>query len=258
MALSLEEILTDLGIAPEAYAGKADALKGWNGKISASETAAEKKLADAQALDRVINDNIANFGMNETNIAELRANNAAMKAALEEVKKSGFSGINIPDLPRTGATDLDPNKQFQDNVTRGFAQMGQAMNAINRYYRVMGQPLPEDPTQLADNAARARLTVDQYVEQTYKLGDAERTKTAAASQKAMDEYAEKKLTEYKEKNPSVAGHPELNGGMPSNYPAMPKPRESKDIRSFSSMSTRDKIQSAMTRATEAAASRQQA
>lgn len=266
MALSVEEILTSLGIPAESYAGKGDTLKEWNGKISASETAgaaalsaAEKKVADAQALSRVIDDNIAQFGVNETNIAQLRANNAALTAALEEVKKAGFTGINIPDLPQPGTNKtVDPNDQFRDNVTKGFVQMGQAMNAINRFYRVMGKPLPEDPTQLADNAARMRLSVNDYVEQTYKLSETERTNNAAAEQKRMDDYAATKLQEYKEKNPSVAGHPDLNGGMPSNYPAMPKPREAKDIRQFSSMSTRDKISSAMSRATEAAASRSQA
>src|ERR1700748_47300 len=232
MALSVEEILAGLGIAPDAYAGKTNELKEWNGKISASEAAAqaaqaaaEKKLADAQALDRVINDNIAQFGVNETNIAQLRANNAALTAALEEVKKAGFSGINIPDLPTPGGNKtVDPADQFRNSVAQGFAQMGQAMNAINRYYRVTGKPLPEDPTQLADNAAARRMSVNDYVEQTYKLSETERANAAAAAQKEKDDYAALKVKEYQEAHPSTAGHPDLNGGMPSNYPQMPKPR----------------------------------
>lgn len=260
MALTVEEILSGLGIPAETYAGKD--LQSWNGKISAIEstaneriTTAEKKLADAQALSQVINDNIAQFGINETNMAQLRANNAALTAALEEVKKAGFSGITIPDLPNSNAAQqADPADQFRTSVAQGFAQMGQAMNAINRYYRVTGKPLPEDPTTLADNAARLRMSVNDYVEHTYKLTETERANAAAAAQKEKDDYAALKVKEYKEAHPSVAGHPELNGGLPSNFPAMPKPRDGKDLRSFAGMSARDKIADAMRRSAEAARS----
>ena len=73
---------------------------------------------------------------------------------------------------------------------------------------------------------------------------------AEREQKRLDDYAAAAVTKYKETNPSVAGHPELNGGVPSGYPNIPKPRDTKSVREFSSMSVREKIASAMIRANE--------
>jgi hypothetical protein len=209
---------------------------------------AQKELTDAQALKRVIDENIATHGVNEVNIAQLQASNAALTAALESVKKAGFTGITIPELPTPGTKD--PAKEFQDNVARGFAQMGQAMNAMAKYQRIMGKPLPEDPTQIADNAARMRLSVNDYVEQTYKLSETERTQTAAARQAEVDAAVAAGVKKYQEDHPSTSGHPDLNGGAPSNFAQMPKTIDAKDVRQYAALPAREKIAQSIKRATE--------
>ena len=108
---TVEEILAELGITPDP--AKAAVVKKWNTTLSASEgdaqtklAAAQKKMDDAQALQRVIDENIRTAGLTETNVAQLQANNAALTAAnaslvaaVEEIKKQGFTGLNIPALP---------------------------------------------------------------------------------------------------------------------------------------------------------------
>ena len=105
---TVEEILAELGITPDP--SKAAVVKKWNTTLSASEgdaqtklATAQKKMEDAQALQRVIDENIRTAGLTETNVAQLRANNAALTAAnaslvaaVEEIKKQGFTGLNIP------------------------------------------------------------------------------------------------------------------------------------------------------------------
>ena len=269
--MKVEEILSALGV--EVDPAKASVIQEWNGKLSASQTEAQQKLADAQkqvesaqALQRVIDDNIRTAGLTETNLAQLQANNAALTAAnaalvaaLEDVKKQGFSGITIPELPKpVTATPPDPMKELTEKIMSGFGAIGQTLNEMNRYQRVFGAPLPEDPATIADRASRARLSVHDYMEQTYKVSAKEKELADQRVQKERDDYAAKKVEEYKAANPVMAGHPELNGGTPSNYPNIPRPRDAKSVREFSAMSPMQKIADAKARVTKEVQSRQNA
>ena len=105
--MTVEEILASLGVTPDP--AKASVIQDWNGKLTAASTdaqtklaAANKSLSDAQSLQRVIDDNIAQSGLNEQNIAQLTANNAALTAALasrdaaiEAIKKSGLDRKSV-------------------------------------------------------------------------------------------------------------------------------------------------------------------
>lgn len=269
--MTVEDILAALGV--EVDPAKANIVKEWNGKLSASETDAQKRVAEAQKqiqaaqeLQRVIDDNIRTAGLTETNLAQLQANNAALTAAnaaltaaIEDIKKQGFSGINIPELPKvTPSPAADPMKSLTDLITQGFTQMGQTLNEMNRYQRVFGQPIPEDPATIADRAAKSRLSVHDYMEQTYKISEKERETSAAADQKRLDDYAAKQVEAYKAAHPVTQGHPELGPGVPSNYPNIPKPRDAKSVREFSQMSPMQKIQDAKARVTKEVQSRMNA
>ena len=255
--MTVEELAAELGIPAETLAAKPDVVKKWNSTFATTESNATQKLADAQKqltdaqnLQRVIDENIRTAGLTETNMAQLQANNAALTAALESVKKAGFTGITIPDLPKPGTSTVDPMDTLKNTIVQGFTNIGQTLNEMNRYQRVFGAPLPEDPQTIADRAAAARLSVHDYVEQTYKVSAKETELATASRQKEMDAYAETKINAYKEAHPSTAGHPELNGGLPSNYPTMPKPREATSVREFASLPARQKIADAMQRATK--------
>jgi hypothetical protein len=258
--MTVEEILAELGVTVDP--AKASVVKKWNTTLSAAQgdaqtklAAAQKQMEDAQALQRVIDDNIRTAGLTETNVAQLQANNAALTAAnaalvaaVENIKKQGFTGLNIPDLPKiTPAATVDPIDKLQETILQGFTNIGQTLNEMNRYQRITGKPLPEDPVVLADKAKNARMSVHDYVEQTYKLADLERTQAATAAQKEKDDYAAQKLEEYKAAHPITTGHPELGSGVPSNYPNIPKPSDAAGVREMSGKSPMEKIRMARDR-----------
>jgi hypothetical protein len=261
---TLKELAAELGIDAATLEAKKDVVTKWDGyfadaerKASEGSRAAEeaqRKFAEAQALQAAIDENIAKFGINDATVAQLQASNAAMKAAMDELKKSGIN-VALPDIPTPAAPAAkDPAKELQDILTRGFSQIGQTFNAINRYQRVFGKPLPEDPTMIGDKAAAMRMSVNDYMEHTYKISDEEKRQAETARADHDRKIAEEAVAKYKEEHPITAGHPELNGGMPSNFSRMPAPRDPKSVREFSSMSTREKISNAMQRAREAAQS----
>ena len=260
--MTVEELAAELGIPAETLAAKPDVVKKWNTTFATTESAAAQKLADAQQrltdaqnLQRVIDDNIRTAGLTETNVAQLQANNAsltaanaALVAAVESIKAQGFTGINIPDLPKvTPAATVDPLDTLQKTIMQGFTNIGQTLNEMNRYQRVFGTPLPEDPVVLADKAAKVRMSVHDYVEQTYKVSAREQELATANRQKELDTYAAKQVDAYKAAHPVTTGHPELGPGVPSNYPNIPKPSDAAGVRDMAGKSPMDKIRMARDR-----------
>lgn len=261
--MRVDEILAELGVTVDP--AKTGVLKTWNDKLSALETDAQTKLADAQkhlqdaqGLQRVIDESIRTSGLTEANLAQLQANNAALTAALSardaaiaEIKKAGFTGLNIPDLPAVNQpAPKDPVKELQETIMRGFSTMGQTLNEVNRYQRVFGEAIPEDPATIADRASKSRLSVHDYMEQTYKVSAKEAEKAQAEAAKKEAALKAKWEEEYKAAHPVVAGHPELNGGLPSNYPNIPKPSDAAGVREMSGKSPMEKIKMARDRVTK--------
>jgi hypothetical protein len=259
--VTVEEILADLGVTVDP--AKTANVAKWNTTLAATESGAAQKLADAQkqladaeSLQRVIDGNIAKAGLTETNLAQLSANNAALTAALaardaalESLKSKGFTDLNIPTFPKIDpAPAKDPMKELTDKLMGGFAAMGQTMNEVNRYQRVFGAPVPEDPATIPDRALAAGFkTVRDYMEHTYKVGEKERTVASEAEQKKLDAYAATKLEEWKAAHPVTTGHPELGPGVPSNYPNIPKPSDAAGVREMSGKSPMEKIRMARDR-----------
>lgn len=269
--MTVEEILAGLGVTLDP--AKADAAKTWNGRLAALESDAQTKLADAQkqlqdaqGLQRVIDESIRTSGLTEANLAQLQANNAALTAAIAsrdaaiaEIKKAGFTGLSIPELPLINQpVAKDPVADLTKLIMDGFSNMGQTLNEVNRYQRVFGEPIPEDPATIADRALKARLSVHDYMEQTYKVSAKEQEKSAAKSQKTLDDYAAKKLEEYKAAHPVTTGHPELGPGVPSNYPNIPKPSDAAGVREMSSKSPMEKIRMARDRVSKEISTRMNA
>lgn len=252
--MTVEEILADLGIPAETIAAKKDNIASWNGKMAASATEAAQKLADAQKalqdaqnLKSVIDADIAANGVNESNLAQLRASNAAMTAALAEVKKAGFTGITIPDFPTNTPAAVDPITGMKTLVVDGFTKIMQLQNAQNKYQRIFGKPLPDDPTALADEAAARRLDVNTWAEQKYGFAAAEQTQRADAAKKHDETIAAKAVEDWKAAHPVTNGHPELGAGVPSNYPNIPKPSDAKGVREMAGKSPMEKIKMARDR-----------
>src|SRR5271170_5929078 len=146
MAFSLDVLAQELGIPLETLQAKPEVTAKWNGYLNEASTQytqataaqkdAEAKLAAVENEQRVINDQIASFGMTEANVAALRANNAAMEASLKTLKEQGFA-VNIPEAPvvtQPKTNEFDPNA-FRNDVNSTLAQ---GFNVMNRYQRLFG------------------------------------------------------------------------------------------------------------------------
>src|SRR5271170_4496492 len=133
MAFSLDVLAQELGIDPTTLSAKGDVVAKWNGYLSeadnkyttatAAQKDAEAKLSAVENEQRVINEQIAAFGMTEANVAAMRANNAAMEASLKTLKEQGFD-VKIPEAPtvtQPKANEFDPNA-FRNDVNTTLVQ----------------------------------------------------------------------------------------------------------------------------------------
>jgi hypothetical protein len=248
--MTIEEILAEFGVPAETIAAKKDSVAKWNGQFAEADTkaaAAQRALAEAQTLDQVVRDTIADNGITEQTVIQLRASNAAMQAALKQVKDAGMTGITIPDFNIAEPAKTDPVADLQKFIAGGFANLTQAANVSNRYQRIFGQPLPEDISTLAGEAAAHRMNLDVWAEQKYGFSAAEKKATAEAAAKRDAEISSKAVEDYKAAHPATAGHPELGAGVPSNYPNIPKPSDATGVREMAGKSPMEKIKMARDR-----------
>jgi hypothetical protein len=250
---TLTELAAELGIPVETLNAKPDVVAKWNGHFTDAEaklTQAAQLKREADATQALIDQNIASFGNVEATNVQLQAQIEAIKAASKTLEEKGGIKLDL-NLPNLNApAPKDAAKELLDTLTRGFSTVGQTMNEMNRYMRVFGKPLPEDPATLADRASAARLSVHDYVEQTYKVSAEETRLSTERAQKEKDDYAALKVKEYQDAHPSTSGHPELNGGFPSNHPLMPKTMDTGDFKKFSNQSAREKVAAMVGRAQE--------
>ena len=241
-----------------ALAAKGDVVAKWNGYLSEADNKytsatqaqkdAEAKLAQVKEEQRVIDENIASFGMTESNVIALRANNAAMEATLKELKAQGLD-VKIPEAPVADPnkkTDFNPDA-FRQDVNNSLI-LGFDMN--NRYQRLYGTAMPDDLSVLINEAKQVRKPLTQYVAEKYDFAGRETTLKTEAQAKRDAEITAAAIAKYKEDNPVTQGNPELQRGVASRYPQMPK-REAGDNKNFANMTARQKIAQSVGRTRQA-------
>jgi len=264
MPLTVAQIAAELGIDQATLASKAEIISrydsqisGWEKSASEAQTTlqeAQKLKAQAETLQATIDQNIANFGINESTTIQLQAHLEAVKAAAKTLEEKGGVKLDL-NLPTIGAKPVvDPMDNLKGLIVQGFTNINQTQEVNNRYLSLFGKPMPDSPSALADEAAQRRMSVTAWADQKYGLSTKQQEVQQAATAAHEKQIREDAVKEYREKNPSLAGNPDLNGGFPSNYPQVPQPRDGKTVREFAGMSTREKIQNAMSRAKEAVAS----
>ena len=264
MPFTLDNLAAELGIDPATLQAKPEVTAKWNGYLSEADTKytrataaqkdAQEKLELAQRDQQAIDEQITNFGVSETRLAELQASNAALNAALEEVKKQGLN-VNMPNLPTPKAPSApDPVKTVEQLMRGNFANMGQAMQIQARYQSIFGKPFTDDPVKLIDEANAARLPVAQYAEQKYKFSEETAKQQQAELQRKIDEGVKAEVTKYKEEHPVTAGHPGLTHGLASKHPQIFKPRSTQETNDFRGMSVRDRVATSVSRVKAALAS----
>jgi len=261
---TVDELIAELGI--EIPQEKKDVVTKWNGyftdadnKLSTAtklQKDAEENLRRVQEEQKEIQDHIAEFGASEADLAALRANNAAMAASLEEVKKLGFTNINIPEAPKPSGTVKKPNEfdpqGFRQDVN---ATLVTGFDVMNRYQRLYGKALPDDIGQLANEANAARKPFAQYVSEKYDFAG-EQKRQQDAAQKAHDEaIAAAAVKKYQEDHPNVRGNPELNSGRESQFSEVKTDKTPKDLREYSNMTDAEKLRRSKQRVMQVVAQR---
>ncbi len=260
MAFTVEALAAELGIDPATLQAKPDAVKKWNGYLTEADTkytqataaqaAARETLEQAKRDQQAIDEQIKSFGLTEARVAELQTANAALNAAIEEVKKQGLN-VDLSKLPTpTKHEAVDPTKALESRLQTGFSQMGAALRVQTRYQAVFGKPFTDDPVKLIDEALAARLPVDQYAEQKYKFADEEQRRSAAELQAKIDAGVQAGITKYKEENPVTRGHDGLAPGVASRIGKIFKPRNAQETNDFRKLSPRDRIAASVSRARE--------
>jgi hypothetical protein len=248
---NIETLAADLGLDPKTL--KPEVAAKWNGYLSEADKQykeAQKLKADAEALQQVIDQNIAGFGVTEANNIQLQAQVEALKAAQKTLEEKYGTKIDLK-LPEVGKpAQADPVKSLESLIVQGFTNINQAQAANNRYLALYGKPMPDDPSALADEAAAHRMSVSQWADQKYGFAKKQKELDEAAFNAKVKAAADAEIAKYKEANPYTAGNPELNGGMPSNHPLMPKPMEIGKQKEFSGMSAREKVAAMVGRAQE--------
>jgi hypothetical protein len=261
MSFTLDTLAQELGIDPATLQAKSDVVAKWNGYLSEADTkyiqataaqkeakeAVEKAARDQQAID----EQIKSFGMTEATVTELRASNAAMKAALEQAKQSGLN-IDLSSIPDPKAAPVvDPVKTVDQLMRSNFANMGAALQVQTRYQAVFGKPFTDDPVKLIDEAAAARMPLAQYAEQKYKFAEETQRQSEAATQQKIQEGIDAGVKKYKEENPVTTGNPSLTRGAASKFPKIFKPRDAASAKEFRSLPPRERIAASVARAREA-------
>ena len=267
---TIAELEKECGVEPGTFSAKPEVaakLESYLNAGTAAQTAAEAKLADAQQkLDaaalaqRTIDDQIAQFGLTETKLAErdaviaqLQAAQQGYTAAFAKLKEGGFNleGIQMPQ-PVATQPPSDPLKDLVSNTSQGFANLQQAMDAGLRYQRIFGKPMPDDISILAQEAASRRLPIAAYAEQKYGFAAEQQKQQQAELAAKIQAGVDAGIEKYKQDHPPVAGNPLLTPGLPSSFPNLPKPRQAQDLRQFAGLPAKQKIAAALERATAAA------
>lgn len=257
MSFTLDTLADELGIPRETLSAKSDVVAKWNGYLSeadskytqatAAQKAAETTLEAAKNEQRVIDENIAKFGMTEANILALQANNAAMEASLKKLKEQGLD-VTIPTAPVINKpAEFDPNS-FRNDVN---TTLKYGFKASNDYQRIFGKPIPDDIDVLANEAAQQRMPFMDYVAKKYDFAGEQQKKTQAAAAAHDAEIRAAAVKEYQEKNPVVQGNADLQRGVASRHPHIVRERPGQENKTFSNLPARSKIAQSVSRTREA-------
>lgn len=236
----LAELLKTAGVADDVAAGLpkelASTLEGYlaeaDTKLSTASqeaTKAEESRRQAEIERQEIEDYVKKYETSLNDQGSLKAKYDALTTYLESLKTQGFDvkipGVEpgakpvVPGSPAIGGNAVDENKI----LGRVGSVMSQWMDANNEHIRLYGIPIPDSSTSVAEEAARARKSVGQYIAEKYNF-DGKRSEKAKADYDARVAADVKvKLDEERRKDAEKRGsNPNLREGESSRSSFVPK------------------------------------
>jgi predicted glycosyl hydrolase (DUF1957 family) len=238
--MTVAELLKAANVKDEVIAGlPPDVVTALTGYVSQADTtlqtAAQKEAEAAEALRQAefaksdTQKYVEEYGVKLDKTATLEANNKAMVAYLETLKAQGYdvqiptasaeaAKPVVPGSPAIGANAVDEGRI----LGRVGNVMSQWMDANNEHIRLYGTPIPDPSTSVAEEAARARKPIGEYLAEKYKFSDKRREKTAADMQKEKDAYAKQKVDEaLRAQAEKYGNNPNLRAGETSRNSVIP-------------------------------------
>lgn len=235
--MTVEELLKSQGITEEVIKGLpkevVGALSTYHTEAESKLTTAQQKESEAAELRRQaelekeeVKTYVEQYGTDLTKMGSKDAKLAAYDAYLQKLKEQGFEvpadllSKEIPvTKPNTSTSNFDPDK-FRGEVG---SVMSQFLDANNEYFRLYGSPLPESSTSLAEEAARARKPIRQYIAERYKFEEKKQEKIAADAKAREDQIRkdERALVE-REFSERSGQNPNLRPGETSRNSFVPK------------------------------------
>jgi len=238
---TVAEVLKAAGVAEEVAAGlPKEVVNALTGYVSEADTklstaAEEAKKAEearrqAELERKEINEYVEKYGTTVTQVADANARAEAYESYLKALKAQGFD-IKIPGLDDKKTEPVVPGSPPRGANAVSEAEilgkvgtvMEQWLDANNEHIRLFGVPIPDGSRTVADEAARARVPLGQYIQQKYKFGEARQKKQDEAFQARVDAEVKKKVEEAARAEAERRGNnPNLRGGESSRAPQLPK------------------------------------
>jgi len=237
----LAELLKTAGVADDVAAGLpkelAATLEGYISEADTKLSTAAQKAAEAEEARRQaeierrdVQKYVDDYSASLNEQGSLKAKYEATLAYLESLKTQGFdvkipgadSGDGkkpiVPGSPAVGGNAVDENKI----LGKVGSVMSQWLDANNEHIRLYGVPIPDNSTEIAEEAARARKPVGKYLAEKYKFAETRKQKEIetrnADIQAAAKKIAEETLRVEAEKRGS---NPNLRPGESSRSSHIP-------------------------------------
>lgn len=196
---TVAEVLKSEGIADDVAAGLpkevVSALTGYvseaDTKLSTATTEAtkaEEARRQAELERQEVAKYVEDYGTSLTKMGSVEAENKAMKTYIESLKAQGFEvelpkvgegpKSVVPGSPAIGANAVDEGKI----LGKVGSVLSQWLDANNEHIRLYGVPIPDSSTNIAEEAARARKSVGEYISEKYQF----RARQSAKEKEAYD------------------------------------------------------------------------
>jgi hypothetical protein len=232
---TIQEVLKQSGWTDEQIAGlDQKAVQGFTQVLSTADQAREAaELKERQLKDYVatqINPMLDEYGTKNTNLS---AEAAFYKAQAEAAKANGFLPADAPGYAAPGATAAPRDPSTGQYVAGGNAvpgspdlkqyesKIGQAVFTLSdlqwKYQTLYGRPMPDAPSQLAQEAAAQHMSVVDYAAKKYGFQQKEQEVAQKTRQEEIDRIVTEKVNEHKRQIAERQANPMLAAAETSQF-----------------------------------------
>ena len=240
---TVQELLKTSGLTDEVIAGlPKEAVAAFGGILTDAETkvsTAAQQAAEAAELRRQaeldrkdIQKYVDDYSASLNDQGSLKAKYDAVVAYVDSLKAQGFDvklpvdvapssekKPVVPGSPAIGGNAVDEGKI----LGRVGNVMSQWLDANNEHIRLYGVPVPDPSTNIAEEAARARKPVGEYMAEKYKFRERQAAKEREAYDARVAADVKAKVDEQLRVEAEKRGsNPNLRAGESSRASHVPK------------------------------------